>query len=177
MKREFLQIYDFHCPRWEEIPEKGLFNQEVVNYIAEILRPVMWEEFPITATMIQNYTKLGFLPKREGRKYNRVQVAYLIVIAVYKQVLNIGEVKQGVELQLELMQVDKAYDTFAQSFEKALKSVFGYMVEEDRTCMGGFEVHEEELGVESIANAFAFKLLGRMILRQQGFKNLDKYQQ
>ncbi len=175
LKKEFLAIYDFHCPRWKELPEQSLFNQEVVNYIAKVLNPIIREELPITTTMIQNYTKLGFLPKPKGRKYNRTQVAHLIVIAVYKQVLNISEVKTGVELQLDLMKIDKAYDTFAQTVENALKSVFGYMVEEGRDYIGGFEVDENKLGVELIANAFALKLLGTMILKQRGFKNLEEY--
>lgn len=174
MKKEFLEIYNFHCPRWKELPDQTLFNQEVVNYIAKNLKPIMFEEFPITKTMVQNYTKLGFLPKPEGRKYNRTQIAYLIVIAVYKQVLNISEVKRGVELQLDFMRINRAYDTFAQTVEDALKNVFGYMVEKGEKYIGGFKVDERKLGVELIANAFALKLLGTMILQQRGFKNLEE---
>lgn len=166
------KILKFKCPRWDELPEGPLFNKEVVNYINEIFDPLMLEEKAITTTMVQNYIKWGFIPKPEGRKYDKTQIAYLVVISIYKQVLNIKDVRRGVDLQLDLMDRKSAYNNFANALDMALNRTFKSIVEENRFKLGEFENTPKTAGIDVIAHAFSLKLLGTLIIINDGFYGL-----
>ena len=166
------EIYSFKCPRWNELPEEPLFNQEAVEYINSVLEPLMVDEKAITTTMVQNYVKHGYLPKSYGRKYDRTQIAYLIVISIYKQVLNIKEVRKGLDLQLSLMDYEKAYNTFARSLNKALRRTFKPLVLTGEFHLDEFKSSKKSAGVDMIANSFSLKLLGTILIQNDGFQGL-----
>lgn len=166
------KILKFKCPRWDELPEGPLFNKEVVNYINEIFDPLMLEVKAITTTMVQNYIKWGFIPKPEGRKYDKTQIAYLVVISIYKQVLNIKDVRRGVDLQLDLMDRKSAYNNFANALDMALNRTFKSIVEENKFKLGEFENTPKTAGIDVIAHAFSLKLLGTLIIINDGFYGL-----
>ena len=46
---------NFRLPRYEEIPNVGLYLEQTTKYIAEYLNPV--QEGALTASMISNYVK------------------------------------------------------------------------------------------------------------------------
>lgn len=80
-------IYNFHCPRWDEIPEEDMFNKEVVSFINSSLSDILNEEDYLTTTMVQNYLKWEIIDRPLGRKYNRSHVAKLIVITILNKFL------------------------------------------------------------------------------------------
>ncbi len=166
------EIYEFECPMWIDLPEEPLFNQEAVNYINQTLKPIIREENFITTTMVQNYIKLGFLPRPAGRKYKRIHIAYLIVISIYKQILNIKEVRKGVELQLTLMDLEKAYNLFSKSLNKAIRDTFESIHKNKTVEIQSIKAPPQRAGVDVIAYSFSFRLLGTIILNNDGFKNL-----
>ena len=51
--------------------------------------------------MINNYVKLRIVPAPVRKRYGRVQLAYLLVIGLLKQVLPIPDVKTLLESQFE----------------------------------------------------------------------------
>ena len=167
-------IINFKCPRWNQLPETPMFNRDVVEYINQILSPIFDDQEIITSTIIQNYSKRSVIPKLKGRKYDRSHIAYLIIISIYKQILNIEQVSYGVGLQLNLMHLNEGYDIFAEALERALRITFmnvkdkaNFFIPEQR-----FDVNTE--GVQVIANAFAMKLLGIKILQAQGFRKVGE---
>ncbi len=170
--KSYLDIYHFRCPRWSELPDQPLLSKSVVNYICEKLAPIMNGEIAITGTMIQNYTKWGFLPKSAGKKYNREQIALLIVISVYKSVLDIKEIKNGVDLQLKLMNTEMAYNSFAVALETALNHTFYPIVHHATKLDSNISAPAEQLAITLLANAFALKLLSIIIIKESGYKNL-----
>lgn len=172
MDRWQRKYLEFHCPRWEELPDNGLFSREVVDYIETRLSLIMGEEKVITTTMIQNYTKWGFIPKVQGRKYRRIHLAFLIVITVFKQVVAIEEVFKGVRLQLRLMKEAEGYNLFAVAVEQALRLVFGGIQDHHQVALSGQIIPRNTEGIQMIANAFALTLLGSMIIHADGFENI-----
>lgn len=167
------KIYNFKCPRWEDLPEKPIFNQEVVTYVNDLFKDFLPENQLLTTTMVQNYIKLGHLPRPNGRKYNRTRIAYLICITLFKQILTIREISKGVELQMKLMSKDEAYDTFAIAIEKAFYHTFKPMCEEGQFRVLEFSAEPDEAGMQMIANSLALKLLGTLILEEEGFERLS----
>ena len=172
MQKKLEAIYNFHCPRWDELPGERIFNQEVVDYICKVLEPISFDEVPITTTMVQNYVKLEYMPKSPGRKYNRTQIAYLIVISIYKRVLNIKDVRKGVDLQLNLMDIKAAYNIFAQGLEDGIRRNFKSTIESNEFKLCEFVGVPESAGIDIIAHAFALRLLGTILIESNGYKGL-----
>ncbi len=166
------QIYHFHCPRWSELPEEPMLSRAVINYVDTVLSPIMNGNVALTATMIQNYSKWGYIPKSAGRKYNRKQIAALIVITIYKHVLDIKDIKNGIDLQLKMMQPEAAYDRFAEALESALSSTFQPVVTSNKKLGSEIIAEPEQIGINLFAKAFALRLLGIIIIEESGYKNL-----
>ena len=75
----------------------------------------------ITSAMINNYVKLGMMPKPYKKRYERVHLAHMIVITILKQVILIPEVKQGIYLQTIMSgNIERAYDLFCDELEGAM---------------------------------------------------------
>ncbi len=170
--KKFQDIYNFHCPRWSELPEQPLLSSAVVSYICESLAPIMHGNIAITRTMIQNYSKWGYLPKSVGKKYNREQIALLLVISVYKHVLDLKDIKNGVDLQLKIMEKETAYNSFAEALEAALNNTFYPVVQHATKIDSTISASAEQLAITLLANAFALKLLSIIIIEESGYKNL-----
>lgn len=167
----FEKIYNFRCPRWEDLPDRPIFNKNVVVFINNALEPILDSEHKLTTTMIQNYSKWKFIPKITGRKYERIHIAYLIVICIYKQILNIKEVNEGVRLMLNRMDPQEAYDSFAEYLERAIHRTFSN-VEADGYEFKGFTSNTDIVGTKLIAHSFALKLLGETVIKNGGYENL-----
>lgn len=165
------ELMDFHCPRWEELPEKELFNPEVVDYVSALLSPLMPGEKILTGTMIQNYLKWGILNKGAGRKYNREQIATLIVLSIYKQILPIGDLRKGMDLMLSKSDSATAYNRFAEALEQAIRRT-ALSVRPEGIRMEGMEASSESVGVHLIAHAFSMKLFGKTVIEKNGFVNI-----
>lgn len=167
------QILKFHCPRWDELPEKPMFNRQAVEFINKFLEPILDEEDKLTTTMVQNYVKWGIMPKESGRKYSRNRIAYLMVITIYKQAINLSNVGKGVELLLRTYPIDQAYNIFANALEKSLNDTFGPLKKMSKYHYEN-QIDYDKLGLHAVANSFAFKLLANIIIDSQGIKYLGE---
>ena len=54
-----MEVLNFHCPRWKELPEIDLYMDQVVSILEKYLSVFMEYEGEkiITPTMINNYVK------------------------------------------------------------------------------------------------------------------------
>lgn len=128
MKRELkdtmtASIADFRLPKYEEIPNVGLYLEQITKYINEYLAP--FEDLTITASMISNYVKKGLIANPVKKQYYREQIAYLFFIAAAKSVLSLDNIALFLEMQKETYSAKKAYDYFCMEFENILAHVFG----------------------------------------------------
>lgn len=167
------KILEFHCPRWDELPEKPLFNRQAVEYVNTTLEPILNYEDKLTTSMVQNYVKWRVMPKEDGRKYSKTRIAYLMVITIYKQSINLMNVGKGVELLLKTYPIDRAYDIFANALERSLKDTFGPLKKMSEYRYEN-QIDYDKLGLHSVANSFAFKLLANIIIDSKGIKNLGE---
>ena len=121
------ELQRYHLPRWEELPDIELYMDQVITLIERYLEPLLDEADQetnkiITSAMINNYVKLGIMPKPVKKRYERIHLAHMIVITVLKQVILIPEVKQGIYLQtLVSGNIEAAYDLFCDELEDALR--------------------------------------------------------
>ncbi len=141
MKQETKQqigqsIADFRLPRYNEIPNVGLYLEQATKYVSEYLQPL--GEYTLTPSMISNYVKKGLIANPVKKQYGRDHIAYLFFIAMAKSVLSLDALTGFIKLQQQTYTLPKAYDYFAGQFESLLRFTFEVddtleMVGEDNT--------------------------------------------
>lgn len=114
----------FHCPRWDALPAIPLYMDQVLLILEDSLSPLLPDEPPATAAMINNYVKQKLLSAPVKKKYGREHLASLMMICVLKRVLSIPEIA-GLRALLASEQGDAAcYDLFCAELESALAFAF-----------------------------------------------------
>ena len=129
-------IRDFRLPRYNEIPNVGLYLEQATKYVGEYLAPL--GEYTLTPSMISNYVKKGLIANPVKKQYGREQIAYLFFIAVAKSVLSLDALTGFIKLQQQTYTLPRAYDYFAEELENLLMFTFELkdtmeMVGEDNT--------------------------------------------
>ena len=116
-------IQGFHLPRYQDLPNMGLYLEQTTKYINHFLAPLGCIE--ITSSMISNYVKKGLIPSPVKKQYYADQLAYLFFIAIAKQVLSMENIIALAEQQRKTYTVPVAYDYFCMELENMLYFVFG----------------------------------------------------
>ena len=80
-------------PKWDDLPELDLYLDQVLLYVNQTTDAAASKDKGLTAS-INNYVKHGHIEKPIKKKYNRKQVARLIVITALKNVFSIQEISQ-----------------------------------------------------------------------------------
>lgn len=117
------QIRDFRLPSYYDIPNVGLYLEQVTKYISDFLRPL--EGVTITGSMISNYVKKKLVSNPVKKQYTREQIAYLIFIALAKSVLSLENIQEFITLQKQTYNLPVAYEYFRSELENVLQYVFG----------------------------------------------------
>ena len=124
VKEEFANlIRDFYLPRFNDIPNVGLYLEQVVKYVSEYLEPL--GSFSITGSMVSNYVKKGLVENPVKKQYDREQIARIFFIAIAKNVLSMEDIRLLFEMQHKTYEPKRAYDYFCSEFENVLEYVFG----------------------------------------------------
>lgn len=116
-------VQGFKLPRYQEIPEVGLYLEQVAGYVSEHLMPL--GNIALTGSMISNYVKKGLLSNPVKKQYSREQIAYLFFIAVAKSVLSMEDIRLLFEMQKKTYEAHVAYDYFCSELENVIQYVFG----------------------------------------------------
>ena len=113
----------FRMPRYREIPDVGLYLDQTVKYINRFLAPLSFAE--ITASMVSNYVKKGYIRGPQRKRYDAKQIASLFFIAIAKNVLTMEHIARLFEMQRETYSEEVAYDYFCDELENMLRFIFG----------------------------------------------------
>lgn len=146
-------IKDFYLPRYNDIPNVGLYLEQVVKYISEYLEPL--ESFSITASMVSNYVKKGLLGNPVKKQYDREQIAHIFFIAVAKNVLSMEDIRLLFEMQRKTYEPRRAYDYFCSEFENLLQYVFGLKEQPDNI---GTDSNDTKTMLRNTIIAVAYKV-------------------
>lgn len=124
-----MKEYDFaryRCPRWEELPDLGLYMDQVLIVVEGALRPLFPNDpVVLTSTMVNNYVKQQVLIPSEKKKYRREHLAALIAITVLKRVLSVTEIKVVLGHLAEGAGPQEGYDRFCAQLECRLNGKAG----------------------------------------------------
>lgn len=117
----------FRLPRTKDLPGIELYMDQVVSVVVQALAPLETDgrtDF-LTPSMINNYVKQGLLVPPRNKKYDRVQVCFLIVICILKHVYAINEIKTLLVTAAagkNREELREAYHAFCECIESALHS-------------------------------------------------------
>jgi DNA-binding transcriptional MerR regulator len=81
---------EFYLPQYYEIPNVGLYLEQVSKYLSEYLEPLFGTG--LTGSMISNYVKKKLVQNPKHKQYDRSQVASLLFIGVVKSVLSMEQI-------------------------------------------------------------------------------------
>ena len=104
---------NFSYPKWEDIPNIDLYLDQVLLYVNQVCAPISPDKDKgLTASMVNNYVKHGYLTKPDKKKYQRKQIARLIAITTLKSVFSIQEIAQTLNTLQTQARSDQLYDAF-----------------------------------------------------------------
>ena len=123
---EVEKILAFRMPRYNELPSIDLYIDQVLSYIESIFAPLEMSniEKPLTASMVNNYVKQGAVPATVKKRYSREHIAYLIIVALAKQIFTIDEIIRMIKIQKSVYDIETAYNYICEELEKILVAVF-----------------------------------------------------
>lgn len=113
-------IQEFRFPKYEEIPDVGLFLEQVSKYVSGFLEP-LGGTITITGSMISNYVKKDLVANPVKKQYFRDQIADIFFIAVAKSVLSLENIQLLLQIQQDEYDTRAAYNFFCSEFESILR--------------------------------------------------------
>ena len=111
---------------WDQIPDLGLYMDQVVTFIARAYEPLYGsgEHGSLSPSMINNYVKSKLIPRPVGKKYSREQIALLLMIVPLKQTCTMEEIRRLL-VPPEGDTVQALYDAFCLRFSHVIQSMCG----------------------------------------------------
>ena len=107
-------------PGYRELPELGLYKDQVVELVNRAVAPFFPREAALTDTMVNNYVKLRVITPPVRKRYNRDQLAQLILVCLLKRVLSIAQLRRLLELVRSGGSTERGYARFCGALEAEL---------------------------------------------------------
>ncbi len=118
-------VSGFKLPSWENIPDIGLYMDQVIVLLSQYLGLITsagdkeegedeqaGEGKLFSASSINNYVRLKIMPAPVKKKYYRIHIAYLIIILTLKQAVSINIVKEMLSNELPEEDVQALYSDY-----------------------------------------------------------------
>ena len=111
---------------WEQIPDLGLYMDQVVTFITRMYEPLYGDDIYgyLSPSMINNYVKSKLIPRPAGKKYSREQIALLTMIVALKQTSSMEDIRRMITLD-DSQSVRELYETFSRRLIHAIQTMCG----------------------------------------------------
>lgn len=110
----------FRLPAYTEIPDVGLYLEQVTRFINQSL--VDFPDMQATSSMVSNYVKLKMVSRPVKKMYSREQIAFLLFIVLAKTVLSMDNIRKLFAMIAEESGMEAGYEYFRKCMEAALVS-------------------------------------------------------
>lgn len=134
-------IRGFRLPRYRELPDVGLYLDQITKYINQNVAPLGFGE--LTGSMIRNYVKQGLVDNPVNKQYSANQIAHLIAITILKQVIPLEHISSFFSFQQKVYSDEIAYNYFCDELENILYHRFG--LKGEPTAIGVTNTLEKEM--------------------------------
>ncbi len=119
--KNFMKKYSL--PSYDEIPNLGLYMDQVLTLMNEYLAPLRTADTAdtaITAAIINNHVRLKVMPAPEKKKYLRLHIAYLIIICTLKQSMSISDIQKLIPRNLSDDEMRIVYTDYERSYKASV---------------------------------------------------------
>ena len=124
LERVYGELGRYKPVPWEQIPDLGLYMDQVITFITRAYEPLYGESTKgyLSAPMINNYVKNKLIPRPTGKKYSRLQIAMLFMIVALKRVCTMEDIREMLRFECE-EDVQKLYGLFCIRQEESIRNV------------------------------------------------------
>ena len=144
---------DFSLPKYEEIPDVGLYLEQTVKYINSYFKS--FPEMELTGSMVSNYVKKGLISNAVKKQYHREQIAQLIFVTVAKLAVSIDGLALMLSVQKSTYETSVAYEYMRMELMNLLEYVFGKKEVPEKI---GVENTEQKYFLRTTITAVAHKM-------------------
>lgn len=176
-------LHTYHLPEWEDIPNFGLYMEQVIEILKQYLDylPVeLKEDQFITAPTINNYVRKKVMPEPRKKMYYREHIAYLIIILTLKQSLSLAMIQKIIPTGLSEAEIEKKYKeyivrhkTASEYFLNQIRELAAVLVSGEEGKAESVKSPEELIMTSAITCSFSRLLAEKLILLDD--KNVDDY--
>ncbi len=171
-------LKNFRLPDWEEIPDFGLYMNQLIDLLRrylDYLPPELKEEQFITAATINNYVRTKVMPEPVKKRYYREHIAYLLVILSLKQSLSLSMITHLIPMGQRKEEIRETYAVFARrhgiaakAFADQVKEMAGpILLHEGDGSEVATERTEDLIAMSAVIGGFA-RLLAEKLLLLEG---------
>ena len=142
LRRWETYLENYRLPDWEEIPNFGLYMEQLTALLQDYLDylpPELKEEQFITSATINNYVRIKVMPEPVKRRYYRIHIAYLIIILTLKHSLSIALIQKLIPMGLPEESVKELYSAYVARHS----TVAHYFIEQIRANAGPILDHKD----------------------------------
>ena len=155
-------------PRWHELPEMGLYMDQMLSLINPHFEENYGESYLLTSTMVNNYVKLCVVPSPVKRRYDRSTVARLFVIITLKSIFNVQEIAELIAALNDDdagHELSESYDLYCSTLESAIDSTYADSISHTKPDDDYLRV------IEDVATAAAYQLIVKRRLKLRRERN------
>ncbi len=170
-------LEDFRLPDWNDIPNIGLYMEQVIILLKEYLDylpPEIKDEQIITAATINNYVRTKIMPEPVKKKYYRIHIAYLVMICTMKQILPIAVISKIIPMNISEEDAERIYKRYSDRhsltkdyFLKQIRILAGPILDHADHIDASAEDTDELILMCTISAGFS-KLLAEKLLLLDG---------
>ena len=166
-------LNEYKLPAWEDIPDLGLYMEQVVTFLKKCLSYMETSnesDSIITASAINNYVRKKIMPQPVKKRYYRTHIAYLIILCALKQSLSIAEIQSMIPAEAGEEELKVFYKEFTERHKRAagffierVKSIKD-MIVHDKDLHDLFKDNATEIVVDvALITSFAKVVMDRLI--------------
>ena len=167
-------LKNFHLPDWEDIPDIGLYMNQLTDLLRrylDYLPPELKEEQFITAATINNYVRTKVMPEPAKKRYYREHIAYLLIILSLKQSLSIAMLQKLLPTGRGEEEVRPVYEAYvrrhresARFFVRQVRSASANILKHPDAGEDAVENTEDLIASTAIVGGFARLLAEKLLL-------------
>lgn len=166
-------------PRWNDLPEIGLYMDQVLTLMSKYIRVFSQGEANLTPSMINNYVKLGIIPPPAKKKYSRVHISHLLIICAMKSVLPIQVIGAMIDHLLKSRTEEELLDFFSEQYELTfhrLVEILRSSIESQTADDGGVGRMLITTAIQAAAVSSGSKIISENALGEMQHLNILKLQ-
>ena len=164
----------FELPTWEELPDFGLYMEQVITLMKQYLDylpPELKEEQFITPATINNYVRTKVMPEPNHKRYFREHLAYLIIILTLKQSLSIAMISKIIPMGISEDEVKKIYSTYVvrhamarKIFNEQIRMLAGPILDHENCSEMATEQTEDVIAMAAVMAGFQRLMSEKLLL-------------